>query len=182
MLFYRSRYSSWKYSKLAKWLETKAGLQPPICATREDWRTWRQETAKKFPVTYYITRTVLPYVQNVVMFPSDVYFSISIYVKNRFVDKMHVLRTGLPVGSYYDLDYRILCAVFTSFVEFIEKEKTVKGLFEEIHCAEGIPLENALEEKALYYYWKCRDPYDFDCAEDDLMLERLMKIRKNLWT
>lgn len=65
-------------------------------------------------------------IQNVVMFPIDVYHDVVYYIKNRFFVQSHALvatRDHIPRGTWADLDQRILYCLFDSLVDFVEIEK-----------------------------------------------------------
>ena len=51
------------------------------------------------------------------------YNTLRFYVRNRFIDRLHYLPTKLPRGKYFDLDHRMLHAMFEALVDFIEYEK-----------------------------------------------------------
>lgn len=65
-------------------------------------------------------------VQNVVMFPLDVYHDVVYYIKNRFFVQSHALvatRDHIPRGTWADLDHKILYCLFDSLVDFVEIEE-----------------------------------------------------------
>lgn len=61
-------------------------------------------------------------IQDVAMFPSDLYHSIRIYFKNS-KGNTHVLDGGLEKGQWYDLDYRISRCLFNELDKFVTQEK-----------------------------------------------------------
>ena len=46
-----------------------------------------------------------------------------VYARNRWVSKIHMLKSDLPKGRYFDLDHRILHTLFTELCDFIEGEQ-----------------------------------------------------------
>lgn len=109
----------WSCSKFANLIR---GSEKPHALSWDEWETWREESAKKHPFRYWVAEEVLDFLQDVVNFPLDVYHTIEVYIRNRFVDKLHYLRTGLKPGEYYDLDYRILHGLFNELVIYVESE------------------------------------------------------------
>lgn len=99
-LLKRSRFNYWSHSKFAN------------CIRGE----------KKSLYRYWIAGTFLNKLQDIACFPMDVYYTIEVYVRNRFIDKTHYLRTGLKPGEYYDADYRILHGLFNELVIYVESE------------------------------------------------------------
>lgn len=143
--------------------------------------------------------------QDIVMFPSDLIYSIRIYLKNS-KGNTHVLDGGLEKGQWYDLTYRIPHCLFSELEKFIEQEK---GL--ETHEWEktltfnedwGVKPDEekygklthqalvAIEQDEIYQWWKDnKDKKDVDfeneesyLKEEEEMLIRLIKIRGSLWT
>lgn len=118
-LLKRSRINYWSCSKFANWIR---GEYKPFALQLGEWETWRKNTKKKNRYRYWIAETGLNKLQDIVYFPFDVYYTIEVYVRNRWIDKIQYLRTGLPPGEYYDTDYRILHGLFNELVIFVERE------------------------------------------------------------
>jgi len=115
----RSRLNYWSCSKFADWIR---GTSKPFALEWEAWDTWHEEAKIKHPVRYWIAEKFIGYMQDLVNFPMDIYHTIEVYIRNRFIDKTHYLKTGLKAGQYYDLDTRILHGLFYELVELVEKE------------------------------------------------------------
>jgi hypothetical protein len=123
---------------------------------------------------------LLPKIQNVVYFPYDVYSSIRSYLRNRYWDKIHYLKTGLKPGSYYDLDTRILHGLFNELVDFVEIElahlshwdRNKKYKFKNGRC-----IEAAYD----YFDWVTNLKYDEDygVSENDEIYGKLTDQAKN---
>jgi len=115
----RSRFNYWSFSKFANFIR---GTTKPPALGWDEWEVWRQESKKQKPIRYYIAEEVLDFLQNVVNLPMDMYHTIEVYVRNRYIDKLHYLKTGLKPGKYYDPDHRILHGLFNELVIFVESE------------------------------------------------------------
>lgn len=119
-----ARSSYWSHSKFAKWVEkTFGGYDSPEAMSLEDWEKWRTETQAKARFTYWFIHSFLDTIQNIVYFPIDKFNDFRYYIRNRFFDKTHYLRTGLEPGKYYDFDTKILHGLFEGLVDFVEIEK-----------------------------------------------------------
>lgn len=116
----RSRFNYWSCSNFANLIR---GEEKPRALPWDDWKTWREESEKKHPYRYWVAEEGLDFLQDIVNFPLDVYHTIEVYVRNRYIDKLHYLRTGLKAGEYYDLDWRILNGLFNELVLFVESEQ-----------------------------------------------------------
>lgn len=115
----RSRFDYWSCSKIANWIR---GTDKPMALGWDEWEAWRKEAKKKYPYRYWIAEELLDFLQDVINFPMDFYHTIEVYVRNRYIDKIHYLRTGLRPGEYYDLDWRILNGLFNELVIYVESE------------------------------------------------------------
>jgi hypothetical protein len=115
----RGRFNYWSCSKFANLIR---GTTKPPALGWDEWSDWRQESKKKHPYRYWVAEKVLGFLQDIVNLPIDIYHTIGVYVRNRYIDKLHYLRTGLKKGEYYDLDHRILHGIFNELVIYVESE------------------------------------------------------------
>lgn len=194
----RTRMSYLLQSNLVAWMMPEESNQPKSFTNMDEMLT-RLNT--KDP----LAERTIDKLQDIVMFPSDLFYSIRIYFKNS-KGNTHVLDGGLDKGQWYDLTYRIPYCLFSELEKFIEKEK---GL--ETHEWEKTLVFNedwgvkpddekygkltpqalaAIEQDAIYSWWKenkGKKDVDFENEEDYLkqeeeMLIRLIKIRGSLWS
>lgn len=114
-----TRLHHWSCSKFADLIR---GTPKPHALGWGEWGSWKKEAQEKHPYRYWIAETGLKKLQNFVMFPTDVYYTIKVYINNRFIDKTHYLKTGLKPGHYYEFDYRIINGLFNELVDFVEIE------------------------------------------------------------
>lgn len=194
----RTRMSYWSQSNLVSWMMPEESKGPKSFTNMDEMLT-RLNT--KDP----LAERIIDKLQDVVMFPVDLYHSIRIYFKNS-KGNTHVLDGGLEKGQWYDLTYRIPHCLLYELEKFIEKEK---GL--EVHEWEktltfnedwGVKPDDekygklthqalaAIEQDAIYQWWKenkGKKDIDFEnedtyLKEEEEMLIRLIKIRNSLWT
>lgn len=118
-LYKKSRIYHWSCSKLADKIR---GTEKPFALEWDAWDKWHENAKTKHPFRYWVADEFLDYMQNFVNLPMDIYHTIEIYIRNRFIDKVHYLRTNLTPGQYYDLDTRILHALFTELTDLVEVE------------------------------------------------------------
>jgi hypothetical protein len=114
------RLNYWTCSKFGYWL---TGVNKPPALSHDQWREWHKENQKRHPIRYWIAHDGLTMLQNIVNFPRDVIHTINVYIRNRFIDKIQYLHTGLIPGEYYDLDTRILHGLFNELIDFVEVEQ-----------------------------------------------------------
>jgi hypothetical protein len=115
----KTRWNYWSNSKFADWVR---GSKKPHALQWDDWKIWHKEAKIKYPIRYWISETLLKKLQDIVYFPHDLYHTVEIYVRNRFIDKTHYLKTDLKPGEYYDLDTRLLHGIMNELVNYVEVE------------------------------------------------------------
>lgn len=122
----RQRYNYWTCSKFADWIR---GEKKPFALEWGKWDEWKEEQKKKRPVRFWLSDTFLGWLQDIVYFPSDIYHSVDIYVRNRWIDKTHVIQTGFKPGKFYEIDDKIMHGLFNELVDFVEKDLAHKGQY-----------------------------------------------------
>ncbi len=123
----RIRY--WSGSKFAKWVRGKFGNRvKPNALGFDEWVDWDDDYYKEHPFVFWFTEEFLDRVQDVVMWPSDLYHSIRYKFVLRFIDCKHVLNTRLDKWQWHDCDTRILHGLFETLVDFVEVEKAHMSL------------------------------------------------------
>lgn len=115
----KDRLHRWNCSKFADWIR---GEKKPYALEWGEWDKWDKKQKEERPWRFCLSDTLLPKIQDIVYFPYDIYRTVKIYIRNRYFDKLHYLRTGLKPGQYYDLDTRILHGLFNELVDFVEIE------------------------------------------------------------
>lgn len=187
--FYTPRSRYWSCSKLANFIR---GEKKPYALTLEEWEKWDKKMRDERPNRYWLSDKVLSKIQDILLFPWDLWIEIKYWYRIRYVMKTHVMDTGLKTGEYYDLDKRILHACFNEFCKYVDQ------------CRKYVQVEEELDE--LYDWWK--DKYlkrdnlwetitkenhgnrYYDVIqkiekerreEEQEMLVRLIKVRDKLW-
>ena len=115
----KSRIHYWNCSKFADLIR---GVKKPYALEWNKWDEWKNEQKKQRPWRLWLSDTVLKRLQDIVNFPSDLYYTIKVYIRNRYIDKLHYLHSDLIPGEYYDLDTRILHSLFTELKDLVEVE------------------------------------------------------------
>lgn len=198
--FYRrSRFSYWSDSKLVNLLIKKKKEEKKSYSSVAD-----MLEAIRSNEDHFIEK-VADRLQNICMFPSDLYHSIRIYFKNS-KSNTHVLDGGLEKGQWYDLTYRIPHCLFFELDKFITQEKGLKdhawektltydegygiGPDHELYGKLTDQAVAAIEQDEIWNFWKeIKDKEFVDLDEgaayiekETEMLIRLIKIRGSLWS
>lgn len=108
----------WSCSKFADWLR---GIPKTPAGTAEEWNAW-QKAAKAKKVRYWLAEEGLDYLQDFIYSPLNFINNIRHYFNNRWISKTHALTSNLQRGKYYDLDTRLLHAIFDELTNFVELE------------------------------------------------------------
>lgn len=122
MRLIRDRHNYWSNTAFADKLR---GIKKPKALTLHDWIDWRETVKKETPVRYWLAEKALNRLQNIVYFPCDLYQTVRIYVKNRWITKSHCLtasKKDIPPGEWCDLADRIIYCLFNELVKFVEVE------------------------------------------------------------
>jgi hypothetical protein len=173
----KNRLHHWSCSKFADFIR---GVKKPYALEWGQWDEWDNEQKSKRPWRFWFSDTVLPKIQDIIYFPYDIYSTVESYIRNRFYDKTHYLNTGLQPGKYYELDYRILNALFNELVDFVEKDlsylshwdrqkdykfkngRCIEAAYDYFKWANNLKIKGKLTEQAkasrkiqkLYEWWK----------------------------
>lgn len=123
MRMHRHRFNYWSCSKFAQWVYTHFDIQKPFAETSSGWKEWKEKTKASHPHVYNFVEEYLDLLQDIVMYPYDLYDNFRIYIRNRFITKTHIIRTGLTPGQWHETDERLLHGMFELLVDFIEIEK-----------------------------------------------------------
>ena len=111
------RVNYWSCSKLADRIR---GTKKPCSAQLYEWGEWRDKSKAAHPIRHWIAEEGLSMLQDIVYFPADVYRKSTAYIRNRFMDQTHTLKSNLERGQWYELDHRILHCMFDELKNFVE--------------------------------------------------------------
>lgn len=121
-MIHRSRSTYWSCTKLADWIR---GTPKNGAKTSKGWREWRKEARGFSPLRYWLAEEALDKIQDFVMFPSDIFYSVKYYINNRWVTKTHCLSAhprDIKPGEWCDVGNRFLPCLFNELVDFVEIE------------------------------------------------------------
>ena len=115
------------------------------------------------------------------------------WILDHAVHRYHVvdLRSKFYSGGWVDTDFRILYACFELLRQFVEEENGLEFLRSpehDSHSTEVLELDKIyMEVEQLYTWWTVeRSTKGQDsksrCRQDSEYLDRLMKVRRHLWT
>lgn len=192
----RTRFNYWSDSKLVRLLINKKPEEKKSYSSVADMLEAMRSNED------HVIEKVADKLQNIVMFPSDLYHSIRIYFKNS-KGNTHVLDGGLEKGQWYDLCYRIPRCLFFELDKFITQEKGLetheweKTLVYNDSWDEGTErygqltdqAKAAIEQDFIWKFWKENKDKELDLGiesayreQETEMLIRLIRIRNTLWS
>lgn len=117
-----TRTDYWSCSPVAERIRKWFHVEPkPRATTFDGWDRWKN--ANRQNIGYWIAEELLDNLQDIWMFVPDTYRNVRRYVRNRYIDKTHYLRTRLEPGEYHEMKTRMICGLFETLVDFVEYEK-----------------------------------------------------------
>jgi hypothetical protein len=143
----RNRFSYWSSSKFSDWIR---GEKKPFALEWGEWDKYYDDLKKRKPWRYWITEHLLKSLQNIAYYPYDIYNEICHYIRNRWVDKTHYLKTGLKPGRYHEMDSRILHGLFNELVDFVEVDLAHLSLWDR---TKKYTFKNGRSIEAAYAYF-----------------------------
>ena len=152
----RNRIHYWTCSKAADFIR---GEKKPFALEWGAWDDYYTDLKKRKPIRYWITEKMLKHLQNIVYYPYDLYNETKFYIRNRWIDKTHYLKTGLKPGGYHEFDERILHGLFNELVYYVEMELAHLSLWDttkKYNFKKGRCVEAAYD----YFKWENNLRYD----------------------
>ena len=116
----RSHY--WTCSKFADWLR---GTKKLSAGTSEEWDEWTTTAQMRHSFRYWLAEEGLDYLQKVVYYVPDTFYSIKYYINNRWVTRTHSLTAhprDIKPGNWCDVSNRFLPCLFNELQDFVEVE------------------------------------------------------------
>jgi hypothetical protein len=115
----RQRINYWSCSRFADWVR---GEKKPYALGWDEWDEWRDEVSKRRPVRFFLAEKGLNGLQNLVMFPADLWRTARNKIRLRFFDRPYCLDTGLSKWEWHEIDERIIHALFNTLKDYVEVE------------------------------------------------------------
>ena len=97
-----TRANYWSSSKLSHKLRERFGLTNPMWNTWEGWDQHKAESKKKAPIIHWVTDTGFNKLQDIVLFPSDLWWAIKTATIWKFFRNLWLFRKGLWEYRSYD--------------------------------------------------------------------------------
>lgn len=114
------RINYWSNGKLADWIR---GTKKPGALGWGEWDDWDKAAKEAHPIRYWLVEEFLDGLQNIIYKPSDTLHAIVYWINRRFIDKSHIIRTGLKRGDWHETEEKILHGMFEELVTFVEVQK-----------------------------------------------------------
>jgi hypothetical protein len=144
----RTRINYWSCSKVADFIR---GEKKPFALEWCAWDGYYKDLKRRKPIRYWVTEVMLKHLQNILYYPYDLYNETKFYIRNRWIDKTHYLKTGLKPGHYHEFDERILHGLFNELVDYVEMELAHLSLWDQTKKYE---FKNGRSIEAAYDYFK----------------------------
>jgi hypothetical protein len=112
----------WTIGKFADWLRGTPSLK---AGTSDEWDEFHTRAKAAHPVRFWLAENGLRYLQDFVMGPIDLLYSVKYYINNRWISRTHALtahKRDIKPGQWHDLGSRFLPCMFNELVDFVEVE------------------------------------------------------------
>jgi len=112
----------WTIGKFADWLRGTPSLK---AGTSDEWDEFHTRAKAAHPVRFWLAENGLRYLQDFVMGPIDLMYSVKYYINNRWISRTHALtahKRDIKPGQWHDLGSRFLPCMFNELVDFVEVE------------------------------------------------------------
>jgi hypothetical protein len=149
----RHRLHHWSCSRFADLIR---GNKKPFALELNKWDEWKTHQQKERPFRFWLSDTVLDKLQDIIYYPLDIYREIKFYIRNRWIDKTHYMKTGLTPGHYYEFDHRLIHSMFNELVDYVEIELSHLSQWDrdkKYHFKNGRCIEAAYD----YFEWASKD-------------------------
>lgn len=115
-------------SKLFNWLRSRLQIQKPVALEMGQWEKWEAEFRQRRPIAFWLTETLPDWLEKPAEWILDPVYDAKCYARNRWITRTHALTSRLAKGQWYDMNQRILHALFDEMVDFVEIEKAHLGV------------------------------------------------------
>lgn len=120
----RARY--WKNHNLVDKVYSMVTGKPTgytkLSRSMEDWDEYHADLENNHPYLNMFINAV-GNAQDIVMYPLDKLHEARTYIRNRFIDRIHLIDTGLPKGKFHECETLMLHGMFAILVDFVEIQK-----------------------------------------------------------
>lgn len=184
--------------RIRRWwkLDKPRALPMDFCSKEGDytWEDWRRDAKSDHPIRFFIQETLPRKVCVHALMPlENMFYWIRTHTYNRY----HIVDLRSPQNYYkwgwIDRDQAMVFACFNLLKDFVEKEMSQNCYY---HEDENMSYDRRAEEAeilALYKWWTVgrrerldsKEDYldNFDNPDEDtIMLARLLKVRRYLWS
>jgi hypothetical protein len=105
-----------------KWVRKQFNIHKPNALGWGEWDDWDSETRIAHPIGWFFCETLPDLLEKPGEWFVDPIMAAKYYCINRFIDKRHVLKTGLKPGQWNEFETRLLHGMFNEFIDFVEVE------------------------------------------------------------
>lgn len=109
------------------WLRKKFGIEKPVALEWGGWKKWDDELKKSKPLGFFLTETVPNFLDDTVYSVTEIWNKPKRYVRNRFIDRTHIMPTDLKPGQWWDSDSRLVSGMRQLIIDHVEIELAWKN-------------------------------------------------------
>lgn len=109
--------------KIGRWVRARAGMPAvPTATTMEGWDQWHKDSSAASPFLYWLLDNGYHSFRRTILYPFTLFINVVHHIRNRFITKSHLMKTGLKPGQWHEFETRLIHGMFNELVEFVEVE------------------------------------------------------------
>ena len=101
-------------------LRAAMGIRKPIAASSRGWKEWEKTARAEHPFGYWVTESLPETLDDIVKKAVEPFSDFKHYCINRFVNRTHMLPTGLRKGAYNPMPLRLMHGMMRAVVDHVE--------------------------------------------------------------
>jgi hypothetical protein len=117
--------------KLNRYLRKKFGIEKPYALEWGGWEKWDAELKASKPLAFFFTETVPHFLDDTVYSITEIWNKPKRYIRNRYIDRTHILPTDLQPGQWWDSDSRLVSGMRQLIIDHVEIELAWKNTWDE---------------------------------------------------
>ena len=150
---------------VVKKLQNHFGIDKPYALPWGEWSVWKKKIKTEKPFAYFLTETVPNFLDDLVYDVSEIWNRPIRYVRNRYIDRTHIMPTDLKPGEWWDCDSRLVSGMRQLIIDHVEIELAYANYSEKkkFKWENGRSIEAGLD----YLNWSTGLRYDSSWGVDE---------------
>lgn len=150
---------------VVKKLQKHFGIDKPYALEWGGWTIWKNKVKSEKPFAYFLTETIPNFLDDLVYDVTEIWNRPIRYVRNRYIDRTHIMPTDLEPGEWWDCDSRLVSGMRQLIIDHVEIELAYANYSEKkkFKWENGRSIEAGLD----YLNWATGLRYDSSWGVDE---------------